>query len=31
QLPTPSLVEKYVTGEYGETSGKGWYDYTKQK
>jgi 3-hydroxybutyryl-CoA dehydrogenase len=30
-LPTPSLVEKYVKGEYGEKTGKGWYDYTKKK
>jgi 3-hydroxybutyryl-CoA dehydrogenase len=29
-LPSPSLVEKYVKGEYGEKSGKGWYDYTKK-
>ena len=31
QLPTPSLVAKYVKGEYGEKTGKGWYDYTKKK
>jgi 3-hydroxybutyryl-CoA dehydrogenase len=31
QLPPPSLVEKYVKGEYGEKTGKGWYDYTKKK
>jgi 3-hydroxybutyryl-CoA dehydrogenase len=31
QLPTPSLVEKYVRGEYGEKAGKGWYDYTQKK
>ena len=30
QLPTPSLVEKYVKGHYGEKTGKGWYDYTKK-
>lgn len=30
QLPTPSLVEKYVQGHYGEKTGKGWYDYTKK-
>lgn len=29
-LPSPSLVEKYVKGEYGEKTGKGWYDYTKK-
>lgn len=28
-LPPPSLVERYMRGEYGEKSGKGWYDYTK--
>ena len=27
-LPSPSVVEKYVKGEYGEKTGKGWYDYT---
>lgn len=26
-LPSPALVEHYVKGEYGEKSGKGWYDY----
>lgn len=30
QLPTPSLVAKYVQGHYGEKTGKGWYDYTKK-
>lgn len=28
-LPTPSLVEHYSKGEYGEKSGKGWYSYDK--
>lgn len=28
-LPTPSVVEKYVKGEYGQKTGKGWYDYRK--
>jgi 3-hydroxybutyryl-CoA dehydrogenase len=28
-LPSPSLVERYVKGEYGEKAGKGWYDYKK--
>jgi 3-hydroxybutyryl-CoA dehydrogenase len=26
-LPPPALVEHYVKGEYGEKTGKGWYDY----
>ena len=29
-LPTPSIVERYVKGHYGEKTGKGWYDYTKK-
>ena len=29
-LPTPSVVEHFVKGEYGQKSGKGWYDYTKK-
>ena len=28
--PPPSLVEKYMRGEYGEKTGKGWYDYAKK-
>lgn len=28
-LPPPSLVAHYIAGEYGEKSGKGWYDYPK--
>lgn len=28
-LPGPRLTEHYVKGEYGEKTGKGWYDYTK--
>ena len=28
-LPGPSVVEKYVRGEYGQKTGKGWYDYTE--
>ena len=27
QFPAPSVVEKYCKGEYGEKTGKGWYDY----
>ena len=27
-LPRPSLVAHYVKGEYGQKTGKGWYDYT---
>ena len=30
-LPSPQLVEHYVNGEYGEKSGKGWYDYHHTK
>jgi len=26
-LPTPSVVEKYVQGSLGQKTGKGWYDY----
>lgn len=29
-LPSPSLVERYMRGEYGEKTGKGWYDYTSK-
>jgi len=29
-FPSPSVVEKYVQGRYGEKVGKGWYDYTKK-
>ena len=28
-LPSPKLVEHYVRGEYGQKTGKGWYDYKK--
>jgi 3-hydroxybutyryl-CoA dehydrogenase len=28
-LPSPSVVEKNVKGEYGQKTGKGWYDYTE--
>ncbi len=28
-FPSPSVVEKYVKGEYGRKTGKGWYDYSK--
>jgi len=28
-LPSPSVVEHYVKGEYGQKVGKGWYDYKK--
>ena len=30
-LPSPSVVEHYVKGEYGEKTGKGWYDYSDKK
>jgi 3-hydroxybutyryl-CoA dehydrogenase len=29
-LPSPSVVGKYIQGSYGEKVGKGWYDYTKK-
>ncbi len=29
RLPKPSLMTHYVKGEYGQKTGKGWYDYTK--
>ena len=27
-LPSPSVVEKFCRGEYGQKTGKGWYDYS---
>lgn len=30
-LPTPSVVEHFIKGEYGEKTGKGWYDYSEKK
>ena len=29
-LPSPKLVEHYVKGEFGQKTGKGWYDYSKK-
>jgi 3-hydroxybutyryl-CoA dehydrogenase len=29
-LPPPNLVEHYIKGEYGEKTGKGWYDYSEK-
>jgi len=29
-LPFPSVVERYIKGNYGEKTGKGWYDYAKK-
>lgn len=29
-LPSPSLVERYVKGHYGQKTGRGWYDYSKK-
>jgi 3-hydroxybutyryl-CoA dehydrogenase len=29
-LPSPSAVERYMKGHYGEKTGKGWYDYSKK-
>jgi len=30
-LPVPSLVRHYVHGEFGQKTGKGWYDYAPNK
>lgn len=30
-LPPPSLVERYKRGDFGEKTGKGWYDYTEKE
>ncbi|HMA66330.1 MAG TPA: 3-hydroxyacyl-CoA dehydrogenase family protein [Desulfosalsimonadaceae bacterium] len=30
-LPSPGVTEHYVKGEYGEKTGKGWYDYADKK
>jgi 3-hydroxybutyryl-CoA dehydrogenase len=30
-LPSPSVVERYMKGNFGEKTGKGWYDYTQKK
>ena len=30
-LPSPSVVERYMKGHYGEKTGQGWYDYSKKK
>jgi len=29
-LPHPRLVDHYMRGEYGEKTGKGWYDYSEE-
>jgi 3-hydroxybutyryl-CoA dehydrogenase len=29
-LPSPSIAKKYCKGEYGQKTGKGWYDYSKK-
>lgn len=28
--PSPAVVEKYIKGEWGQKTGKGWYDYSKK-
>lgn len=28
ELPSPQVVERYLQGNYGQKTGKGWYDYT---
>lgn len=30
ELPSPSIVERYTKGHYGQKTGKGWYDYTQK-
>lgn len=30
QLPSPQLVERVARGEFGQKTGKGWYDYTQK-
>lgn len=30
-IPIPSLVERYQRGDYGEKTGKGWFDYTDKE
>ena len=27
-LPSPGVVERYVKGDYGEKTGRGWYDHS---
>ncbi len=29
ELPSPRIVEHFVKGEFGQKTGKGWYDYSK--
>ncbi len=29
-FPSPQTVARYIKGEYGQKSGKGWYDYSKK-
>ena len=29
-FPSPSIVEKYIKGEWGEKTGRGWYDYSEK-
>ena len=29
-LPAPSIVEHVARGEYGQKTGKGWYDYSNK-
>ena len=28
-LPSPGVIERYTRGDYGEKTGRGWYEYTK--
>ena len=29
-LPKPKMVEHFIKGEYGQKTGKGWYDYSQK-
>lgn len=29
ELPSPQLVQKFINGDYGQKTGRGWYDYNK--
>ncbi|HOW82312.1 MAG TPA: 3-hydroxyacyl-CoA dehydrogenase family protein [Spirochaetota bacterium] len=31
QLPSPGVAERYFRGDYGEKTGRGWFDYSQKK